>query len=66
MLLAVIGVRHLVAFVLFSCGIGLVCWGVSRFIKQDPLRVGIFVVLGIFWLMMVYDLFVGGGRLASW
>ena len=59
MLLAVT-IGSLFAFVIFTAIICLVAWGMTKIPKPDWMNVVIYVVLGIFWLLMIYDLFTGG------
>jgi hypothetical protein len=61
-LLAALTWSTLFAFLIFSAILGLVAWGVYRLVKVEAIRVVLWVILGVFWLLMIYDLFSGGHR----
>jgi len=50
----------LFAFVIFTAILCLVAWGLTKIPKPDWMNVVIYVILGVFFLLMVYDLFTGG------
>jgi hypothetical protein len=65
MLIATVGLKHLFAFLIFSGVLGLLAWGVFRLVKVEAIKVVLWVIFGIFWLMMIWDLFNGGKNMTG-
>lgn len=63
MLLAALSFSKLFAFLIFTGILGLVGWGIFRLVKVEAIRVVLWVILGIFWLLMIRDLFTNSNVL---
>lgn len=60
MLLAALTIGSIFAFLIFTAILCLVGWGVTRIPMPDWMRIIIWVVVGVFFLLMIYELLVGG------
>lgn len=63
MLIAALSFSKLFAFLIFTGILGLVGWGIFRLVKVEAIRIVLWVILGIFWLLMIRDLFTNSNTL---